>query len=181
MYSALCRNAPVPEPPAGHRWKEVRHDSAVTWLACWTENIQGSTKYVMLNAASKLKVGTPTSPCHGLCSLKRVHFLHIYMELQVAVGCLQEGPHIVPFVLSPYYVYITHNPLFCLNYPQSPVLSALPTIPCCVCITHNPLFCLHYPQSPVLSALPGGEGLEQVRDSTESAPLCGQDPRSVPR
>jgi DNA topoisomerase-1 len=27
----------------------------VTWLASWTENVQGNTKYVMLNAASKLK------------------------------------------------------------------------------------------------------------------------------
>ena len=31
-----------PQPPAGHKWKEVRHDSSVTWLASWTENIQGS-------------------------------------------------------------------------------------------------------------------------------------------
>lgn len=27
----------------------------VTWLASWSENIQGSIKYIMLNAASKLK------------------------------------------------------------------------------------------------------------------------------
>ena len=27
----------------------------MTWLACWVENVQGQTKYVMLNAASKLK------------------------------------------------------------------------------------------------------------------------------
>uniref|UniRef100_A0A8C2JU66 DNA topoisomerase I n=1 Tax=Cyprinus carpio TaxID=7962 RepID=A0A8C2JU66_CYPCA len=45
----------IPEPPAGHRWKEVRHDNTVTWLASWTENVQGSCKYVMLNANSKLK------------------------------------------------------------------------------------------------------------------------------
>uniref|UniRef100_UPI0037E72D7C DNA topoisomerase I, mitochondrial n=1 Tax=Semicossyphus pulcher TaxID=241346 RepID=UPI0037E72D7C len=45
----------VPVPPAGHRWKEVRHDNTVTWLASWTENIQGSIKYIMLNANSKLK------------------------------------------------------------------------------------------------------------------------------
>nr|XP_057944185.1 DNA topoisomerase I, mitochondrial isoform X2 [Doryrhamphus excisus] len=45
----------IPVPPAGHRWKEVRHDNSVTWLASWTENIQGSIKYVMLNANSKLK------------------------------------------------------------------------------------------------------------------------------
>uniref|UniRef100_A0A3B4ZUZ4 DNA topoisomerase I n=1 Tax=Stegastes partitus TaxID=144197 RepID=A0A3B4ZUZ4_9TELE len=45
----------LPVPPAGHRWKEVRHDNSVTWLASWTENIQGSIKYIMLNANSKLK------------------------------------------------------------------------------------------------------------------------------
>ncbi|XP_066541222.1 DNA topoisomerase I, mitochondrial [Hoplias malabaricus] len=49
------REGRVPEPPAGHKWKEVRHDNGVTWLASWTENVQGSCKYVMLNANSKLK------------------------------------------------------------------------------------------------------------------------------
>ncbi|XP_034444355.1 DNA topoisomerase 1-like [Hippoglossus hippoglossus] len=49
------KEACVPLPPAGHRWKEVRHDNTVTWLASWTENIQGSIKYIMLNANSKLK------------------------------------------------------------------------------------------------------------------------------
>ncbi|XP_036440551.1 DNA topoisomerase I, mitochondrial [Colossoma macropomum] len=49
------RNSRIPEPPAGHKWKEVRHDNTVTWLASWTENVQGSCKYVMLNANSKLK------------------------------------------------------------------------------------------------------------------------------
>uniref|UniRef100_A0A8C4ZYD7 DNA topoisomerase I n=1 Tax=Gadus morhua TaxID=8049 RepID=A0A8C4ZYD7_GADMO len=45
----------IPAPPPGHRWKEIRHDNTVTWLASWTENIQGSIKYIMLNANSKLK------------------------------------------------------------------------------------------------------------------------------
>ncbi|CAL8260206.1 unnamed protein product [Merluccius merluccius] len=49
------KESSIPAPPAGHRWKEVRHDNAVTWLASWTENIQGSIKYIMLNANSKLK------------------------------------------------------------------------------------------------------------------------------
>lgn len=50
--------ASIPVPPAGHQWKEVRHDNTVTWLASWNENIQGSIKYIMLNANSKLKVCT---------------------------------------------------------------------------------------------------------------------------
>ncbi|XP_016840515.1 DNA topoisomerase I, mitochondrial isoform X2 [Nasonia vitripennis] len=44
-----------PKPPPGHKWKEIRHDPTVTWLASWTENIQGQVKYVMLNPSSKLK------------------------------------------------------------------------------------------------------------------------------
>ena len=43
------------EPPEGHKWKEVRHDNTVTWLASWTENIQNQIKYVMFNPSSKLK------------------------------------------------------------------------------------------------------------------------------
>ncbi|CAK9300368.1 unnamed protein product [Gordionus sp. m RMFG-2023] len=45
----------IPQPPKGHKWKEVRHDNNVTWLASWTENIQQSIKYIMLNPSSKLK------------------------------------------------------------------------------------------------------------------------------
>ncbi|XP_011175336.2 DNA topoisomerase I, mitochondrial isoform X1 [Solenopsis invicta] len=49
------RDSNIPKPPPGHKWKEVRHDSTVTWLASWTENIQGQVKYIMLNPSSKLK------------------------------------------------------------------------------------------------------------------------------
>ncbi|XP_056381790.1 DNA topoisomerase I, mitochondrial-like isoform X2 [Hyla sarda] len=49
------KDSKIPVPPAGHKWKEVRHDNTVTWLASWTENVQGTVKYVMLNANSKLK------------------------------------------------------------------------------------------------------------------------------
>lgn len=50
-----AKNSVHPQPPKGHRWREVRHDNAVTWLASWTENVQGQVKYVMLNPSSKLK------------------------------------------------------------------------------------------------------------------------------
>ncbi|XP_072874559.1 DNA topoisomerase I, mitochondrial isoform X8 [Chlorocebus sabaeus] len=49
------RDSKIPEPPAGHQWKEVRSDNTVMWLAAWTESIQNSVKYVMLNPCSKLK------------------------------------------------------------------------------------------------------------------------------
>lgn len=52
----LHRDAVAPDPPPGHRWGKVQHDSKVTWLASWTENIQASIKYVMLNPTSRLKV-----------------------------------------------------------------------------------------------------------------------------
>lgn len=51
----IGKESQVPKPPPGHKWKEVRHDNTVTWLACWTENIMGSVKYIMLNPTSKLK------------------------------------------------------------------------------------------------------------------------------
>ncbi|XP_046867297.1 DNA topoisomerase 1 isoform X2 [Drosophila willistoni] len=49
------KNSKVPTPPPGQRWKEVRHDNTVTWLASWVENVQGQVKYIMLNPSSKLK------------------------------------------------------------------------------------------------------------------------------
>jgi DNA topoisomerase-1 len=49
------KDAKVPEPPAGHKWKAVQHDQKATWLAMWQENINGAYKYVMLGAASDVK------------------------------------------------------------------------------------------------------------------------------
>lgn len=49
------KDSKIPQPPPGHKWKEVRHDNTVTWLASWTENVQNQVKYIMLNPSSKLK------------------------------------------------------------------------------------------------------------------------------
>lgn len=49
------KEAPVPVPPEGHRWKEVKNDKQGTWLAMWQENINGNYKYVMLAASSDVK------------------------------------------------------------------------------------------------------------------------------
>ncbi|XP_069808100.1 DNA topoisomerase 1 [Dendropsophus ebraccatus] len=49
------KNSKIPTAPPGHKWKEVRHDNKVTWLVSWTENIQGSIKYIMLNPSSRIK------------------------------------------------------------------------------------------------------------------------------
>merc|ERR1711997_385326 len=49
------KDSKIPKPPEVHKWKKVQHDNSVTWLASWTENIQGQIKYIMLNPSSRLK------------------------------------------------------------------------------------------------------------------------------
>ncbi|KAF3399343.1 DNA topoisomerase 1 [Talaromyces pinophilus] len=51
----IGKDAKVPPPPEGHKWKEVRHDQEGTWLAMWQENVNGNYKYVMLAANSDVK------------------------------------------------------------------------------------------------------------------------------
>lgn len=51
----IGKEATVPTPPEGHKWKEVKHDNKATWLAMWQENINGAYKYVMLAANSTVK------------------------------------------------------------------------------------------------------------------------------
>lgn len=51
----IGKEATVPPPPEGHRWKEIRHDNEGTWLAMWQENINAAYKYVMLAANSDVK------------------------------------------------------------------------------------------------------------------------------
>ncbi|OJD16625.1 hypothetical protein AJ78_03217 [Emergomyces pasteurianus Ep9510] len=51
----IGKEAKVPTPPPGHKWKEVKHDQEGTWLAMWQENINGNYKYVMLAANSDIK------------------------------------------------------------------------------------------------------------------------------
>ena len=51
----LDKDAPVPAPPAGHTWGGIVHDSTVTWLATWKENINNTVKYVFLAPNSSIK------------------------------------------------------------------------------------------------------------------------------
>ncbi|VUC28358.1 unnamed protein product [Clonostachys rosea] len=51
----IGKDAKIPEPPKGHKWKAIQHDQKATWLAMWQENINGAYKYVMLGAASDVK------------------------------------------------------------------------------------------------------------------------------
>ena len=51
----IGKEAEVPAPPDGHRWKEIKHDQEGTWLVMWQENINAAYKYVMLAANSDVK------------------------------------------------------------------------------------------------------------------------------
>ncbi|KAL2323774.1 hypothetical protein Fmac_028153 [Flemingia macrophylla] len=53
----IGKAAPLPECPIpGERWKEIRHDNTVTWLAFWNDPINPKLfKYVFLAASSSLK------------------------------------------------------------------------------------------------------------------------------
>lgn len=51
----LSADAKIPDPPAGHKWGEVKHDNTVVWLAMWRENIADQFKYVKFAATSSIK------------------------------------------------------------------------------------------------------------------------------
>ncbi|KAL2329285.1 hypothetical protein Fmac_022712 [Flemingia macrophylla] len=53
----IGKDAPIPECPIpGEKWKEIRHDNTVTWLAFWNDPINPKLfKYVFLAASSALK------------------------------------------------------------------------------------------------------------------------------
>ncbi len=51
----IGRGIKPPSPPPGHKWGNVVHNDRVTWLASWTENVNGNIKYVQLGAVSSLK------------------------------------------------------------------------------------------------------------------------------
>ncbi|KAK9933614.1 hypothetical protein M0R45_020802 [Rubus argutus] len=53
----IGKDAEIPECPIpGERWKEIRHDNTVTWLAFWNDPINPKEfKYVFLAASSSLK------------------------------------------------------------------------------------------------------------------------------
>ncbi|CAH6718930.1 DNA topoisomerase 1 [[Candida] jaroonii] len=51
----LSEGIPVPPPPEGHNWGDIKHDNTVTWLAMWRENIADSFKYVRFANNSSIK------------------------------------------------------------------------------------------------------------------------------
>ena len=52
----IGRQAKVPEPLPGHKWKQVIHNDTVTWLAGWHDTINTKDwKYVQFGATSSIK------------------------------------------------------------------------------------------------------------------------------
>mmetsp|Transcript_16304 Transcript_16304/g.39841 ORF Transcript_16304/g.39841 Transcript_16304/m.39841 type:complete len:680 (-) Transcript_16304:658-2697(-) len=52
----IGKEAKVPVPPAGHKWKRVIHNDTVTWLAGWHDTINTKDwKYVQFGATSSIK------------------------------------------------------------------------------------------------------------------------------
>ena len=51
----ISKDADVPKPPEGHKWKEVVHIRDNWWLASWKDLITGKTKYIWLSDSSSYK------------------------------------------------------------------------------------------------------------------------------
>ncbi len=73
----IGKGVPVPIPNMPGHWKAVTHDNTVTWLANWTENINGNHKYVFLAAGSSLKGQSDMQKFEKARELKVDQFLHI--------------------------------------------------------------------------------------------------------
>lgn len=51
----LDEEAPVPEAPEGHHWKEIVHKHDAMWVASWWDDLSKKTKYVWLADSSHLR------------------------------------------------------------------------------------------------------------------------------
>ena len=65
------------------KWKNVIHDQTVTWLANWTENINGNHKYVFLAAGSSLKGQSDMSKFEKARELK-VRLVHSCLAVSLS-------------------------------------------------------------------------------------------------
>lgn len=67
----IGREAKVPAPLPGHKWKDVIHDQTVEWLASYKDDITGKMKYVWLGAQSDLKAKSDINKFELARKLKR--------------------------------------------------------------------------------------------------------------
>ncbi len=51
----IDKNANIPTPLPGHKWKKIVHDNTVEWLASWPDPINKKIKYVWLASHSDMK------------------------------------------------------------------------------------------------------------------------------
>ncbi|EPZ31074.1 hypothetical protein ROZALSC1DRAFT_27488 [Rozella allomycis CSF55] len=51
----IGKTCKIPDPPAGHSWRDIIHNNQVTWLATWEDTVNMTPKYVFLAAGSSLK------------------------------------------------------------------------------------------------------------------------------
>jgi len=67
----IGKDVPTPVPNVPGKWKAVKHDQTVTWLANWTENVNDAHKYVFLAAGSSLKGQSDMSKFEKARELKK--------------------------------------------------------------------------------------------------------------
>lgn len=68
----------VPECPIpGQRWKEIRHDNSVTWLAFWNDPVNNKDiKYVFLAVNNNVKGQSDMQKYEKVCMLKTTSLTH---------------------------------------------------------------------------------------------------------
>ena len=67
----IGKEAKIPEPLPGHRWRDIIHDQTVEWLASWIDEVTGKNKYVWLGAQSELKAASDIAKFDLARKLKR--------------------------------------------------------------------------------------------------------------
>ena len=78
----IGKGVKIPEPNMPGKWKAVQHDNTVTWLANWTENVNGQHKYVFLAAGSSIKGQSDMQKFEKARELKvRMYSLCMYVNI----------------------------------------------------------------------------------------------------
>jgi DNA topoisomerase-1 len=83
---------PVPDMPGD--WKAIQHDQTVTWLATWTENVNGNHKYVFLAAGSSLKGQSDMLKFEKARELKASHII------RYVIGTHTSSPYRITLIAS---------------------------------------------------------------------------------
>ena len=71
----IGKDAEIPIPNMPGNWKAIQYDNTVTWLATWTENVNGNHKYVFLAAGSMWKGQSDMQKFEKARELKVINFL----------------------------------------------------------------------------------------------------------